>query len=67
MPQLVDEVEADTWITPLLKEVDEVASFKKLYSAPYDRRKQGPDSAKAFQKRGCRYLGRIGLATWPVP
>jgi DNA-directed RNA polymerase specialized sigma24 family protein len=32
MPQFVDEVEADTWVTPLLKEVHEAASFKKLYA-----------------------------------
>lgn len=32
MPQFVDEVEADTWVTPLLKEVHESATFKKLYA-----------------------------------
>ncbi|HWA83134.1 MAG TPA: hypothetical protein VG820_06875 [Fimbriimonadaceae bacterium] len=32
MPQFVDEVEADTWVTPLLKEVHETATFKKLYA-----------------------------------
>jgi DNA-directed RNA polymerase specialized sigma24 family protein len=32
MPQFIDEVEADTWVTPFLKEVDEAASYKKLYS-----------------------------------
>lgn len=32
MPQFVDEVEADTWVTPLLKEAHEAASFKKLYA-----------------------------------
>lgn len=32
MPQFVDEVEADTWVTPLFKEVHEAATFKKLYA-----------------------------------
>lgn len=32
MPQFVEEVEADTWVTPLMKEVHEAATFKKLYA-----------------------------------
>ena len=32
MPQFVDEVEADTWVTPLFKEMHETATFKKLYA-----------------------------------
>lgn len=32
MPQFVDEVEAETWLTPLVKEIHETASFKKLYA-----------------------------------
>ena len=32
MPQFVDEVEADTWVTPLIKDIHEAATFKKLYA-----------------------------------
>lgn len=32
MPQFVDEVEADTWLTPLIKDIHQACSFKKLYA-----------------------------------
>lgn len=69
MPQFVDEVEADTWVTPLLKEVHESASFKKVYSwlrtiavnkALDVRRKHGRNEpVDTWEELGLRYGRRV--------
>ncbi len=68
MPQFVDEVEADTWLTPLLKEVHEAATYKKLYAwlrtiavnkALDVRRKHGRNEpVDTWEELGLRY-GRL--------
>jgi len=69
MPQFVDEVEADAWLTALLKEVHERATFKKLYSwlrtiavnkALDVRRKHGRNEpVETWEELGLRYRRRI--------
>ena len=69
MPQFVDEVEADAWLTPFLKEVHETATLKKLYSwlrtiavnkALDVRRKHGRNEpVETWEDLGLRYGRRI--------
>lgn len=76
MPQFVDEVEADTWVTPLLKEVHEAASFKKLYSwlrtiavnkALDVRRKHSRNEAvETWEELGLRYSRRVEDPSDPI-
>lgn len=76
LPQFVDEVEADTWITPLLKEVHEAASFKKLAAwlrtiavnkALDVRRKHSRNEAvDTWEELGLRYGRRIEDPSDPI-
>ena len=76
MPQFVDEVEADTWITPLMKDVHETASFKKLYSwlrtiavnkALDVRRKHSRNEAiDTWEELGLRYGRRVEDPSEPI-
>jgi DNA-directed RNA polymerase specialized sigma24 family protein len=76
MPQFVDEVEADTWVTPLLKEAHEAATFKKLYAwlrtiamnkALDVRRKHSRNEAvETWEELGLRYGRRIEDPSEPI-
>jgi len=76
MPQFVDEVEADTWVTPLLKEAHEAASFRKLYSwlrtiainkALDVRRKHSRNEpVETWEDLGLRYGRRIEDPSGPI-
>jgi DNA-directed RNA polymerase specialized sigma24 family protein len=76
MPQFVDEVEADTWVTPLMKDVHEAASFKKLYSwlrtiavnkALDVRRKHSRNEpVDTWEELGLRYGRRIEDPSDPI-
>jgi DNA-directed RNA polymerase specialized sigma24 family protein len=76
MPQFVDEVEADTWVTPLFKEMHEAATFKKLYSwlrtiaihkALDVRRKHSRnESVDTWEDLGLRYGRRVEDPSDPI-
>jgi DNA-directed RNA polymerase specialized sigma24 family protein len=76
MPQFVDEVEADTWVTPLFKEMHETATFKKLYAwlrtiavnkALDVRRKHSRnESVETWEDLGLRYGRRVEDPSDPI-
>ena len=76
MPQFVDEVEADTWVTPLLKDIHDAATFGKLYSwlrtiaihkALDVRRKYSRNEAvDTWEELGLRYGHRIEDPSDPI-
>ncbi|HTQ09669.1 MAG TPA: hypothetical protein VMI31_06320 [Fimbriimonadaceae bacterium] len=76
MPQFVDEVEADVWLTPLLKEVHESATLSKVYSwlrtiavnkALDVRRKHGRNEAvDTWEEIGLRYGRQIDDPSGPI-
>jgi DNA-directed RNA polymerase specialized sigma24 family protein len=76
MPQFVDEVEADTWVTPLVKAVHEEATFKKVYAwlrtiavnkALDVRRKHSRNEAiETWEDLGLRYGRQIEDPSEPI-